>query len=1407
MAWFDFIRDILFKLTPYLPGIVGVLIIVSISLILSLLWLFRRAKQRAGSEEEGPPETDEAERDDFAVEPDDLPLLPLKKSFKLALDILRTHVSGRDWRYAIPWYLLIGPEGSGKSTLAASTGMNLPVGAPAADWEEARPGCKWWFFDRGVILDIAGNLVRLGDRRGSGAKGWKLLLSLMDRYRPRRPADGIVLTIPISDLIDREGTPRAPEDVATRAEALYKKLWQAQARLGLAMPVYVVVTKTDRLTGFKEFAARLSPEMLDGILGWSNPNGFDSQFRKQWIAEAMDAVDHRLNDAQLDILARGEGDPDQEEMFRLPEAFAALGENLAIYAAKLFKPSAYHESFALRGIYFTGDSGLARAPSASGIGNLAGAYAGPEATAKEPVFLRDLFERKIFPERGLARPVKRALLSRNRTALGAQLASGLVVVFGALGLWYSLGNIAHGVETVTPFVKQVKDDLRDLVAFSEQRRGAANSDGVFDREKAINLLNGMSEVSIDSFSSVLIPTSLLSDYDHQVVRLTTEAFNRFILQTMRAGLEERGRGIVAGRLPNADQGANADGLALASALSDQAGGAIDEAAGALGLEAIKNAVVAPPARGPAYQRLRRYVEAIRDFEAALARYNTLRDSRDLADIKALVLYLFNIRLSQDFLENATFYETALKAVRYRPIPVEAFAGEARRQFENLSEAALRERYADNPLLVELRELGLALDEAANRHISGIAAFILVTQRIVDVEKLLDAPENAWMGDPDYDPTTAFTDLLERVGGSSLLGPQYAARLNQANIQGVEDVREELPDLRSLILGPLLARAENGVSLELSEPVESFHRLSQGLLKEAFMAEGRSRPLPSAPPAGTGATWNRDRLTEAIDLIGAYDSFMRDRLGGAPPALHGLIRTAAAQRLETVVNDRVASALEGGPDGLSSALSTARAGGSLGVEDRLRREVASMRGAAPAFVSILEAYDTLGLEDSFLDMTDMVMSQALELLDEADDLFAAESLYRPIGGDFSWWDGTPDMALEAFRATDPLHLREQLALQRDRVRVIAEDYAEPLINLLSARDVRLAQRDRVLVQKWQRILDELKKVALSKPENTIAVLERFIAGDLMKVSFSNCAQVLDDAQIGDRSRDYFLARAAALREAVRQRCGDLAEIRAQTAYADIADRFGQDLAGRFPFVAAAYRDGMREVTPRELRRFFETYDRRAEEARAALLQADGLGPEGERAIDFLERMDRVRSVFAPWLASGSLTSAPVYDLTIDFRVNRSREEGGNQVIDWNFSVGDRRVGNLDGARTLRWALGEPIAVTLRWAEDAVRIPALAPDRPELSVNGLTVNQRYEGSWSLFDLVRRHRAGAEDFAEFVDPRPHTLRFRVPTRPVAGGAVEDAVLFIRVEAAATSDGQSEPIEIPAIPVEAPSLLGARG
>ncbi len=1381
MEWIDFIRDLLYRMTPYLPGIVGFLIAMSFVLIGALVFVvrkIRKAPKDADSKDDaGRRLKEDRDYEPFSAEPEDLPLLPMKKSFKHALKILRNHVSGRDWRYAIPWYLLIGPEQSGKSTLVAHTGMDLPIGHPADDFEDIRPACKWWFFDRGIVLDMAGSLIRQRDGRGSNVRSWRNFLGFLDHYRPRRPADGIILAVPIEDFLDDDGAVRPPEDIVQRADAVYKKLWQAQSRLGLAFPVYVVITKLDRLPGFQALVSELPDHALADMLGWSSPYSFETEFRDSWVDETVEAVGRSLQAAQMEIFATTGDAAAAEEIYRLPASFEGLREPMRLYLGQLFKPSVFHDSFSPRGIWFTGDSGMEDTVAHRPVAALSGIYGGPRARAAYPVFLRDLFETKIFPERNMARPVKRALLARNKVATGAQAASAAVVLFGGLALWLLYGHMQREVHSVTPFIETVGKNLQEVEAANRANTGQGRA-GSFNRERALHLLEGMADLEVGSFFSILIPSSWVADVDSRVVYITTEAFSNFILQSMGAALDERGQSIGLGRLPPRYSDPGAADLEATLTGGDLPEGAVP--------------VLAPPQRGADFDLLRQYVRAVRDFEAAINRYNQLRDTRDLEDVRRLVSYLFQVRLPESFLEHSDFYTQALSGSSYRPIPLDAYARNMRGQYEGRMNAALTSLYGGNSLVLALRDLAQRMDEAGASRTAGLTELQDLRQRIEGVSEMLKNPRFDWMDDPTFDPTSAYADLTERIGGSYILGQDEAAAFNRAHQQGLTQLNQDLPDIRAVSVGPMLAREGDRVVLALSPAVVEFHAVLQAFYQQPFMREGRLQPLPSAASVGTAIEWDAAALEDGLDLVDDYEGFLRNELDRVPRSMASLLRTAGGQSLERHVNDRIANAMLV-PRGRSSAI--------VQTEDQLRRAVTSFANAGAVLRQILAAYDDLGLEDSYLELLDLSTGSAFAMIEQADSLFSASSLYIPQGGDFSWWRGEAGLALDAFRARDSFSLLDVLGQQRGRINIIAMNYVKPVADFLNALETNLSDRERALLGKWTQIIDELTKYELQQADNTVSELERFITGPMMDVGFANCAETLGES-VQRGSSDFFLDRINRLSRGIQSRCLELAGVEAQTAYSAIADSFDDFLSGRYPFTLPPFESDMREVSPRELQAFFARYDREVPSARRALEQAEDMGLSRDRALQFIARMDRIRALFDPWMTGAAAQDSPVFTLDIAFRVNRGREVGGDQVIDWQISSGPETVSLRGENKVLRWALGEPISIVLRWAENSTLVPAVAVDQPNVRVDGRRVEIVYDNLWSLMDLIRRHQAGSEDFAEFVDTRPHTLRIDLPTRPADGGAIEMAKLFLRVEVTALKDGQAVPLLVTPFPYEAPQL-----
>jgi type VI secretion system protein ImpL len=185
------------------------------------------------------------------------------------------------------------------------------------------------------------------------------------------------------------------------------------------------------------------------------------------------------------------------------------------------------------------------------------------------------------------------------------------------------------------------------------------------------------------------------------------------------------------------------------------------------------------------------------------------------------------------------------------------------------------------------------------------------------------------------------------------------------------------------------------------------------------------------------------------------------------------------------------------------------------------------------------------------------------------------------------------------------------------------------------------------------------------------------------------------------------------------------------------------------------------------------------------------------LQFVDDMASVRTVFAPFLDDPKAL-APVFDYEVEFRVNRRREVGGNQIIEWELDVGDQKITARDTMRRGRWVLGDPLKLSLRWAKDANIVPA-AETAEGVVYEDRKVTFEETDRWSIFRLFRTHVSVTSDFDQLVDPTPQTLKFIVPTMMTGDDPMQTKV-FVRLTLL-TAD-KKEPITLPSFPDRAPVL-----
>jgi len=384
--------------------------------------------------------------------------------------------------YQLPWYMIIGAPGAGKTTALVNSGLQFPLadkfGKAALRGIGGTRNCDWWFTNEAVLLDTAGRYTTQESQQERDASEWHHFLDLLRKYRGRQPVNGVIVTLSVSDLLTQ-----SPEAQRNQAIALRQRLMELHDRLGIRFPVYVLVTKTDLLKGFRSYFASLDKTQREQIWGftfpWAQASTAEFELNSQFQQE-YSLLQQRLDAGLADTLLAESDAQARAESYLFPQEFAALRPLLAEALDTLFARSDFETQFAPRGIYFASGTqeGL---PFDRVMGELSRALHLPgqrsgesgswdQVDKESPIppnkgqsfFLKGVLENVIFQESGLAGS-NRWWELRNRAALWSGYLALLVLVLIAGALWltsYSK-NKAYLQEMAgkTPQVEQLGQQL------------------------------------------------------------------------------------------------------------------------------------------------------------------------------------------------------------------------------------------------------------------------------------------------------------------------------------------------------------------------------------------------------------------------------------------------------------------------------------------------------------------------------------------------------------------------------------------------------------------------------------------------------------------------------------------------------------------------------------------------------------------------------------------------------------------------------------------------------------------------------------------------------------------------------------------------------------------------------------
>jgi hypothetical protein len=363
--------------------------------------------------------------------------------------------------YSLPWYLLIGEPQSGKSTTLKNSGLEFPVGDEGLSGSGGTRNCDWWFANEAVILDTAGRFT-FQEEAAPDQSEWSTFLKLLKRYRGDCPINGVLVVIPCTSLLEDTA-----EEQDRKAQNIRSKLLHLQRVLEIRFPIFIMITKADRILGFSEFFSKLDPVDQRQLFGWSAQGGIDTVYDPGVFDSSFEEVIARMHKLRLKFTSSEENVATVDKLFAYPEELRALKDPLKKYFNVIFQKTRYDEPLVFRGYYIS--SGVQQGkPIARAMRELLGSSADAMMENLEQIFkrsraffIKDFYEKKVFPEQGLVAKTKAAAEKdkRNLWLFRGLLAALVLLVIG--GLFPAYFAVKRIVEPIRQSVKQAEDCWAD----------------------------------------------------------------------------------------------------------------------------------------------------------------------------------------------------------------------------------------------------------------------------------------------------------------------------------------------------------------------------------------------------------------------------------------------------------------------------------------------------------------------------------------------------------------------------------------------------------------------------------------------------------------------------------------------------------------------------------------------------------------------------------------------------------------------------------------------------------------------------------------------------------------------------------------------------------------------------------
>ena len=803
------------------------------------------------------------------------------RSFRAHLRSMEKEIGAGD-RYQTPWVLLVGDQ----ADVAANLCNNWRL-IPEA---RRRWFGQWWYGSDGAVLVTPSDMFHHADGAVPQLSAWRRLLNVLVRVRPNRPLDAVIWTVSAEQLWSGNSAVAA-------GLAAYRKFADLQQRLGLSLPVYLVVTGIESVPGMLEFAQNLPDEAQDIMLGWSSPFAPGMSWRADWADMAVDHVSATLAEeiTELGALAGGVG----EQLYLLPRQFDQIRGNLQALCDPVFRGNALGEAPSFRGIYFVGSW------SVDAEDHDAFAASGNSVVNTVPLFVTRLLRQRVLAETGLAQPVPRILAMRQKRYRWTGYVAAALSVLWLVGMVWTWAVYHTDAITLAEQLRTIKDERGSNRLALTTDEAAAQSVNAWWRV--------ISAVPRWHFGTPVYPTSLLSSVDERIDAQVLGIARHSVVMPLQYSLQRNTETV----------------RAMGNNSRDEEGDDTDA-----------------PDHWPRYLLTRQLVESSVQLEQQSGLYNRalahsavpLDDFVDLAN----TMYKLDMRSSQ--LSAHTYLNQVLDDANGRlaqPLQLSGIHQDTAGHFTQLMQAWLDRLYDDATFAATAGAVQKQVDSLKAGSPANGKELAQLNEHIDLLRRLVAATDAAWNRSGNQELVPGYAAMMNQAAHSHLIGAPAVEDVNQH----ADTVREAFRTRWITDAGPHsgVLQKQNG-NIQIADELTRLDVAIEALLGQDFMSVLQAHSQGNA--GAEDMMLDADSLTTALRYYASYHAYVEQNAQQVPEnerrAIVASARFVAAQAMWDSISSHVHESGTGAADAAQTFANLARkaADTTAGLEELDRHDLAS-----------------------------------------------------------------------------------------------------------------------------------------------------------------------------------------------------------------------------------------------------------------------------------------------------------------------------------------------------------------------------------------------------------------------------------------------------------------------------------